>query len=219
MTRTKKILNLRLFDSSSAISSSETSSAPEIPDQPPSKPWSKSVMDCGMEVLCVSQFTLYALTSKGSKPDFHLAMKSDSSRDMYHRFLDKMKAAYAPEKIKGSLLAKKDFRVFSNQILRPLVIDGVFGAMMQVNIANDGPVTILLESPSLKEQIPSSPAVSAKSPTPSQSSVASSKPRKEKGSRGINNNRKTEASGKPAGDNTDPSQLEGESPLEGDRNK
>ncbi|KAI8828311.1 D-Tyr tRNAtyr deacylase-like domain-containing protein, partial [Chytridium lagenaria] len=62
-----------------------------------SKPWSKSVMDCGMEVLCVSQFTLYALTTKGSKPDFHLAMKSDEAKT----------------------------------------------SMMQVNIVNDGPVTIL----------------------------------------------------------------------------
>ncbi|KAI8832714.1 D-Tyr tRNAtyr deacylase-like domain-containing protein [Chytridium lagenaria] len=115
----RKILNLRLFDSTySASTTTDISNGI-------SKPWSKSVMDCGMEVLCVSQFTLYALTTKGSKPDFHLAMKSDASKDMYHNFLNRMKTTYVQDKIK----------------------DGVFGAMMQVNIVNDGPVTILLESP------------------------------------------------------------------------
>ncbi|KAJ3198034.1 hypothetical protein HDU67_003607 [Dinochytrium kinnereticum] len=52
-------------------------------------------------------------------------MKSDTSKSMYTTFLSRMKSSYTPDKIK----------------------DGVFGAMMQVNIVNDGPVTIVVESP------------------------------------------------------------------------
>jgi hypothetical protein len=52
-------------------------------------------------------------------------MKSDQSKAFYHRFLDAMRAGYAADKIK----------------------DGEFGAMMQVDIQNDGPVTIVIDSP------------------------------------------------------------------------
>ncbi|KAJ9090286.1 D-tyrosyl-tRNA(Tyr) deacylase [Entomophthora muscae] len=93
----KKILNLRLFENAEG------------------KFWANSVKDSELEILCVSQFTLYAETKKGSKPDFHKAMKSDLSSAFYGKFLDSLKKAYVAEKIK----------------------DGVFGAMMQVNINND----------------------------------------------------------------------------------
>ena len=84
--------------------------------------WKTSVKDIQGEVLCVSQFTLMANTSKGSKPDFHRAMvhiflffsaahdlapftrekkSADQSRTMYGSFLQYMRAQYAPEKIKG----------------------------------------------------------------------------------------------------------------------
>ncbi|KAK7105097.1 D-aminoacyl-tRNA deacylase 1-like [Littorina saxatilis] len=101
----RKILNLRLFDDDSG------------------KRWSKSVVDKDFEVLCVSQFTLN-VTLKGNKPDFHEAMGPDLSQQFYNTFLDQLKAAYKPEKIK----------------------DGQFGAYMQVSIQNDGPVTIPLEA-------------------------------------------------------------------------
>lgn len=84
--------------------------------------WKASVKDIGGEVLCVSQFTLMASTSKGSKPDFHRAMVcrvftpgeifmitlllafqgSESSSELYSVFLGKMREAYTPDKIKGS---------------------------------------------------------------------------------------------------------------------
>ncbi|CAH2253154.1 D-aminoacyl-tRNA deacylase 1 [Pelobates cultripes] len=88
------------------------------------KPWCKSVMDKQYEVLCVSQFTLQCIL-KGNKPDYHMAMPSEQAEPFYNDFLQHMKRAYKPELIK----------------------DGKFGAYMQVNIQNDGPVTIELEPP------------------------------------------------------------------------
>lgn len=49
----------------------------------------------------VSQFTLYGQVIKGSKPDFHMSMKSDTSKQMYHDFLERLKKAYTADKIKG----------------------------------------------------------------------------------------------------------------------
>ncbi|KAG2188443.1 hypothetical protein INT44_001196 [Umbelopsis vinacea] len=101
----RKLLTLRVFDEGGVM-------------------WKKSVQDMELELLCVSQFTLFAKTTKGSKPDFHSSMKTADANEMYKKFLDKLGAAYKPEKIK----------------------DGVFGAMMMVEILNDGPVTIELDS-------------------------------------------------------------------------
>ncbi|NP_001086626.1 D-aminoacyl-tRNA deacylase 1 L homeolog [Xenopus laevis] len=88
------------------------------------KPWCKSVMDKQYEVLCVSQFTLQCVL-KGNKPDYHMAMPSEQAEPFYNNFLQHMRKAYKPELIK----------------------DGKFGAYMQLNIQNDGPVTIELEPP------------------------------------------------------------------------
>jgi D-tyrosyl-tRNA(Tyr) deacylase len=107
----RKILTIRLFESGEEESGAGNTK------------WNKSVVDRDMEVLCVSQFTLQS-TLKGTKPDFHLAMNSEQSKDFYEKFLDALRKAYKPEKIK----------------------DGRFGAYMQVNIQNDGPVTILVDS-------------------------------------------------------------------------
>lgn len=68
----------------------------------------------------VSQFTLLAQTKKGSKPDFHGAAGGDKARELYNHFVDKVKEIYQPEKVK----------------------DGVFQAMMQVELVNDGPVGV-----------------------------------------------------------------------------
>ncbi|XP_019940073.1 D-aminoacyl-tRNA deacylase 1 [Paralichthys olivaceus] len=89
------------------------------------RPWSKSVMDRDFEVLCVSQFTLQCIL-KGNKPDFHSAMPAELAQPFYNNILENMRSSYKPELIK----------------------DGKFGAYMQVNIQNDGPVTIELTSPS-----------------------------------------------------------------------
>ncbi|KAL3938186.1 MAG: hypothetical protein SGBAC_006852 [Bacillariaceae sp.] len=86
--------------------------------------WRHGVKQRDLEVLCVSQFTLYGTLSKKNQPDYKKAMKSEPARAMYSEFLDMLKAAYQEEKIK----------------------DGEFGAMMEVALVNDGPVTLVIES-------------------------------------------------------------------------
>lgn len=91
------------------------------------KEWAANVTNVdktGVELLVVSQFTLYAKISKGTKPDFHYAMPGDRAKDMYETVLTKLRKEYKPEAVK----------------------DCVFGAMMEVAIVNDGPVTIVLDS-------------------------------------------------------------------------
>ncbi|KAI7690008.1 D-aminoacyl-tRNA deacylase 1 [Sarcoptes scabiei] len=88
------------------------------------KRWQNSVVDRNYEILCVSQFTLYSIM-KGNKLDFHQSMESKKSKIVYDKLLDKLRDMYCFEKIK----------------------DGQFGALMEVNIVNDGPVTINIESP------------------------------------------------------------------------
>ncbi|KAI0672825.1 D-tyrosyl-tRNA deacylase [Trametes maxima] len=105
-TLTKQILSLKVF-----------------PDETSGAMWKKNVKDIDGEVLCVSQFTLFASTPKG-KPDFHRAMASGPSRDLYGSFLKRIGELYRPEKIK----------------------DGRFGAMMDVRLTNEGPVTFTLDS-------------------------------------------------------------------------
>ena len=50
----------------------------------------------------MSQFTLYAKTAKGTKPDFHRAMNGAASKPFYEAFLEKMRGAYQAERIKGA---------------------------------------------------------------------------------------------------------------------
>ncbi|KAI0306677.1 D-Tyr tRNAtyr deacylase-like domain-containing protein [Multifurca ochricompacta] len=86
--------------------------------------WKANVKDIQGEILCVSQFTLMANTLKGNKPDFHRAMSADQSRSMYASLLQYMGTQYSPKKIK----------------------DGRFGAMMNISLINEGPVTFTLDS-------------------------------------------------------------------------
>ncbi|KAK6854501.1 hypothetical protein PG995_009594 [Apiospora arundinis] len=86
--------------------------------------WKKSVQDIEGEVLCVSQFTLLAQTKKGNKPDFHGAMGGDEAKRIYDYFFSKVQQTYSPERVK----------------------DGVFQAMMEVALVNDGPVTLELNA-------------------------------------------------------------------------
>lgn len=81
----------------------------------------KSIIDVGGEILLVSQFTLYANTSHGNRPDFLSAESPDKANELYEYVLDGL--------IKQGLTVKK----------------GVFGADMKISQTNDGPFTVILE--------------------------------------------------------------------------
>ncbi len=69
------------------------------------------------EILCVSQFTLYADTRRGNRPSFMAAARPEQAEPLYERFCEQARAQR-----------------------------GVFGAHMAVELVNDGPVTVLLEA-------------------------------------------------------------------------
>ncbi|MGK7952944.1 MAG: D-aminoacyl-tRNA deacylase [Xenococcaceae cyanobacterium] len=92
-----------------------------FPGQSDSSRWDKSVLDIQGEILVVSQFTLYGDCRKGRRPSFSRSASPDNAEVLFARFVAKLKQS-------GLFVAT-----------------GKFGAMMRVNIDNDGPVTLLLE--------------------------------------------------------------------------
>lgn len=99
------------------------------------KPWKSSVVDIDGEILLVSQFTLFHRL-KGNSPDWSMAMPPDAARGAYADFVASVQRQYAEAKVKN----------------------GVFGAMMNVELVNDGPVTIVLDSKDRKSESRSSGA-------------------------------------------------------------
>ena len=97
----KKVVNLRIFDDENGI-------------------MNKSILEVGGSILSISQFTLYADTSKGNRPSYVKALNGREATLLYDKW---------------------------NETLRKYltVETGIFGADMQVQIHNDGPITILLE--------------------------------------------------------------------------
>lgn len=85
----------------------------------------RSLLDTGHAVLVVSQFTLYADTRKGNRPSFVEAAPGESARHVYTQYVEHLQSILGPDR----------------------VATGVFAASMQVELLNDGPVTILLEIP------------------------------------------------------------------------
>ena len=81
----------------------------------------RSLLDVGGAALVVSQFTLIADTSKGTRPDFSKAARPGVAEPLYERFCDALRELGAS------------------------VQTGVFGARMAVELVNDGPVTIILD--------------------------------------------------------------------------
>ena len=97
----KKIANLRIFDDENGI-------------------MNKSILDVGGEILSISQFTLYADTTKGNRPSYFKALNGEEAIKLYEKFNEEM----------NKLVVTKP---------------GIFGAEMVVSITNDGPITIIME--------------------------------------------------------------------------
>ena len=82
-----------------------------------------SLLDTGGDLLVISQFTLYAKTKKGNRPSYIRAARPDIAIPLYEKFVHRL----------SDLSGKK-------------VYTGEFGAMMQVELVNDGPVTIIIDT-------------------------------------------------------------------------
>ena len=96
-----KVVNLRIFDDENGV-------------------MNKSILDCGGDVVSISQFTLYADTKKGNRPSYINALGGDKAEPLYELFNEELSKFVKVE-------------------------TGKFGAEMTVNITNDGPITIMLE--------------------------------------------------------------------------
>ena len=82
-----------------------------------------SVQDIAGDILVISQFTLFASTKKGNRPSFLRSAKPDSAIPLYEQFLRELKDQFGKE-----------------------IYSGEFGADMKVELINDGPVTIIIDS-------------------------------------------------------------------------
>ncbi|MGF0095424.1 D-aminoacyl-tRNA deacylase [Peptoniphilus sp. SGI.035] len=99
----KKVIKLRVFDDEDGV-------------------MNKSLLDYGLEILVVSQFTLYGDVRKGNRPSYVRSAKFDDGIVLYKKFIDELKK------------------------MNVKVSHGEYGANMDVELINDGPVTILLDS-------------------------------------------------------------------------
>lgn len=84
-----------------------------------------SILDVGGEVLAISQFTLYGDVRKGKRPSFTASAAPERAKKLYEVYVEELKSAGIPTQT------------------------GVFGADMQVELVNDGPVTIMIDSEKL----------------------------------------------------------------------
>lgn len=84
-----------------------------------------SIKDINGEILIVSQFTLAGDVKKGTRPSFDRAMPPNEANEMYEYFISKVKEQNIPVKT------------------------GVFGAHMEVKLLNNGPVTFVIDAPTL----------------------------------------------------------------------
>lgn len=99
---------------------------PADPSAPP-RPWAVALADDpGKAVLLVSQFTLLGSVRRGTKPDFGRAARPEPAAALFDGLVDRVRVALSGDPAR--------------------VQTGVFGAMMEVSLVNDGPVTLTLDS-------------------------------------------------------------------------
>ena len=82
-----------------------------------------SVLEVGGNILAISQFTLHAKTKKGNRPSYIRAAHPDIAIPLYNKFVVRL-----------------------SQLMGKEICTGEFGAMMQVELVNDGPVTIIIDT-------------------------------------------------------------------------
>ena len=131
----KKLLNIRLWNTiqnSSEIQKneitlenlkiSENEKIQNSEKKKKIKSWDSNLMQNNYELLIVSQFTLYGIL-KGNKPDFHHSLPAKEAEILYEQMISDLKKYYKNDKIQS----------------------GKFGAKMEVDLCNDGPVTLNIE--------------------------------------------------------------------------
>lgn len=114
-----KIVKLRVFEEGEA-----GGEGPHEGERP--RLWHHTIQEVNGSILCVSQFTLHARTARGTRPDFHKAAGPQRARELYDEFRGLL----------ATVLGGPSSRVQ----------DGRFGAMMQCELTNEGPVTLILDS-------------------------------------------------------------------------
>jgi D-tyrosyl-tRNA(Tyr) deacylase len=82
-----------------------------------------SILDVNGNILVISQFTLHAKTRKGNRPSYIRAARPEIAIPIYNRFVGRL-----------------------SQLMQKEVYTGEFGAMMQIKLVNDGPVTIVIDT-------------------------------------------------------------------------
>ena len=92
-----------------------------FPSEENDNKWEKSIQEINGEILVVSQFTLYGDTRKGRRPSFSKSAPPTIAEPLYNKFVEKLRQSNLK------------------------IETGKFGAMMEVKIDNDGPVTLILE--------------------------------------------------------------------------